>query len=89
MLLAPKALVFVTLQDSPLARSRAEAAGYSADQAQSVDQELKRLAELTGHEVFRIAALPYKGGADSSTGEGMMLWLAYRITRREEPDSEL
>ncbi len=88
-LLAPRALVFVTLQDGPLARSRAESAGYSADQAQSVDQELKRLAALTGHEVFRIAALPYKGGADSSSGEGMMLWLAYRITRREAPDSDL
>lgn len=54
--------------------------------------EFTRLAELAGHQVQQLAALPYGGGSDRSEGKNEMLWLAFRVTRDEystmEPEVE-
>ena len=81
-LLATKALVIVTLQNSPLAQARASNEGYGTDQVQALLVEMTRLGSLTGHQVHQIAALPYKGGSDATTRGSDMLWIAYRITRK-------
>jgi hypothetical protein len=89
-LLDNEALVFVTLQDNELARTRAAAAGYTTDQASAVDKELLRLAGSTGHKAQRLAWLHYEGGSGGKGG-AQMLWLAYKVTREDigaESDGE-
>jgi hypothetical protein len=81
-LLNKEALVFVTLQDSELARTRAAAGGYTSDQAGAVDIKLTRLANLTGHKAQRLAWLHYEGGSGGKISS-QMLWLAYKVTREE------
>jgi hypothetical protein len=89
-LLNKEALVFVTLQDNELARTRATAGGYSNEQAGAVDIELTRLANLTGHKAQRLAWLHYEGGSGGKSGS-QMLWLAYKITREKQtqPDDDV
>jgi hypothetical protein len=85
-LLEPDAMVFITLHDTELARSRAVQAGYDTDQSVAVDETLHRLASLTGHKALQVARLNYDGGSSDRSGS-KMLWLAYTITR--EPDDDV
>lgn len=83
-LLDTESLVFITLQDTELARSRAHRAGYGDDQAQALDREIDRLAHLTGHSALRLAMLHYNGGSGGKVGS-QMLWVAYSIKRNTPP----
>lgn len=82
-LLDTEALIFVTLQDSELARARALKAGYGGDQAQALTDTFTRLGSLTGHSVLDVATLHYDGGSNGKVGS-RMLWAAFKISRTEE-----
>jgi len=86
-LLDTEALVFITLQDSDLARSRAEQAGYGTDQAHAVEDAIQRLARLTNHTALRVATLDYIGGSHDQANS-KMVWMAYKITREPEDEQQ-
>lgn len=85
-LLAERALIFVTLQDSALARARARQGAYiDGDQTSNLTRITERYAKLTGRRCTLLGSLEYKGGTGSGNGS-RMAFAAIRL-ERVEPDA--
>lgn len=78
--LPDRALIFITVADDALNKSRPYYKSYAEDQAAAVTEALDRLSG-TRYTVTRLYNLPYRGGTQETPGLSMLA-LGFEVARR-------